>query len=402
MIQEIRLANFKSFGPSTTIPLSPFSVFIGPNAAGKSNLIDAFRFLQECVKDGIKAAAERRDGWNLLRCRRLDLDSKISLELKWVYGPETSEVVYVKEDERKNFTPTSLLYSLTFDQDFAVVHEGGFLYGVPKGEERQREISAFHRDQEKVEIREPLGEKVSRLHVQEINRSMLFISDRFQPPLVALFINTAVQSWRFHKILPDEARRPAKMYPSSRVSETGDNLAAVLHQLQSGNGHLREELLELMQSLVPEFEDWETEQLLDGRIIFKVRERSTQVAFPPIAVSDGTIRLMAILAALLWSQEFSFGPAAVFIEEPEWCVHPFVLEQLSQLMREVSRTTQVIVTTHSAEFVSYCLPEEVYLMDKVDGCTRIGRADKIDHIREFLKHFTLGELWVRRYLEETE
>jgi len=399
MIQEIRLANFKSFGPSTTIPLAPFSVFIGPNAAGKSNLIDAFRFLQECVKDGIETAAERRDGWNLLRCHRLDLDSKeISLELKWVYGPETPEVIY----EGKNFTPTSLLYSLTFDQDFVVVHEAGFLYGVPKGEEGQREISTFQRDQEKVEIRESLREKMLTLPVQEINRSMLFISDRFQPSLVALFINDAVRSWRFHKFLPDEARRPAKKYPFSRVSETGDNLAAVLHQLQSGNSHLRERLLELMQSLVPEFEDWETEQLLDGRIIFKVRERSTQVAFPPIAVSDGTIRLMAILAALLWSQEISLLGPAVFIEEPEWCVHPFVLEQLSQLMREVSRTTQVIVTTHSAEFVSYCLPEEVYLMDKVDGCTRIGRADEIDYIREFLKHFTLGELWVSRYLEETE
>ncbi len=396
MIQEIRLANFKSFGPSTTIPLAPFSVFIGPNAAGKSNLIDAFRFLQECVEDGVETAAARRYGWSHLRCRRRRSVETL-LELEWSSSAEQIEVK-VQTGEGRKITELCFHYSLTFDRDFTVVHEAGSLHGVPEGEEQKREVSAFQRDQEKVALREFLAEEQT-LPVRDANRNRLFISARFQS-LAALIISEVILNWRFYDdFLPNEARRPAEMRFPYIVSETGDNLAAVLHQLQSGNGHLRERLLELMQSLVPEFEDWETEQLPDGRITFKVREKGARGAFPPIAVSDGTIRLLATLAALLGPRE---PGSTVFIEEPERSLHPFVMEQLVQLMREVSHTTQVIVTTHSAEFVSYCLPEEVYLMDKVDGCTRIGRADEIDHIREFLKHFTLGELWVSRYLEETE
>jgi predicted ATPase len=395
MIQEIRLANFKSFGPSTTIPLAPFSVFIGPNAAGKSNLIDAFRFLQECVEDGVETAAARRYGWSHLRCRRRR-SVETSLKLEWVSSAGEIKVG-VETGESREITELSFHYSLTFDRDFTVVHETGSLSGVPEGEEQKQAVSVFQRDRERVKLREFLGEEQT-FPVREANRNRLFISARFQS-LAALVISEVILNWRFYDFLPNEARRPAEMRFPYVISETGDNLAAVLHQLPSDNGHLRERLLELMQSLVPEFEDWETEQLPDGRISFKVREKGARGAFLPIAISDGTIRLLATLTALLGPQ----GPGTtIFIEEPERSLHPFVLEQLVQLMREVSRTTQVIVTTHSTEFVSYCLPEEVYLMDKIDGCTRIGRVDEIDHIREFLKHFTLGELWVRRYLEETE
>jgi len=70
-------------------------------------------------------------------------------------------------------------------------------------------------------------------------------------------------------------------------------------------------------------------------------------------------------------------------------------------MREAAAQTQVIVTTHSADFLRYCRPEEVYLMDKMDGCTQIMRASNIEQISEFLKRFTLDQLWLQGYLERS-
>jgi AAA15 family ATPase/GTPase len=51
MIKSISISNFKSFGDGTPLTLAPFSVFVGPNAAGKSNLVDAFRFVQDCLSE---------------------------------------------------------------------------------------------------------------------------------------------------------------------------------------------------------------------------------------------------------------------------------------------------------------------------------------------------------------
>jgi predicted ATPase len=148
--------------------------------------------------------------------------------------------------------------------------------------------------------------------------------------------------------------------------------------------------------MVPGFEDWETEQLADGRIAFKVRERGLHGTLPSLLVSDGTVRLLTILAALFGSQ---VPPTTIFVEEPERSLHPAVMEHLADLMREVSSQMQIIVTTHSTDFVRYCQPGEVYLLDKVNGCTQVVPASSIEQIGEFLNHFTLDQLWLQGHLE---
>jgi predicted ATPase len=75
------------------------------------------------------------------------------------------------------------------------------------------------------------------------------------------------------------------------------------------------------------------------------------------------------------------------------------MEHLADLMREVSSQMQIIVTTHSTDFVRYCQPGEVYLLDKVNGCTQVVPASSIEQIGEFLNHFTLDQLWLQGHLE---
>ncbi|MBC7225771.1 MAG: AAA family ATPase [Thermoflexales bacterium] len=391
MIQEIRIANFKSFGDEIYFPLSPFSVFIGPNAAGKSNLMDAFRFLRECVAEGMETAVARRAGWSNLRCRRRRKGSTL-LGVRGTLGVETLNIA-VGRKKTQPFRNLRFTYDLMFHQELVVLEEKGALIGIPEGIEEEQEISAFERDTEYVTIRE-WSDSPRKLSVGEANQKELFVRTRFFS-LASSIISDMFLGWRFYDPLTQSARFPTEIRTPHFVSETGDNLAAVLHVIRS-NGGTRERIRDLLQMLVPGFEDWETEELADGRITFRVRESGVRGALPSIAISDGTVRLLILLSALLWSD---IPPAAIFLEEPERNLHPLVLEPLVQLMREVSAQTQVIVTTHSADFVRHCLPEEVYLMDKVDGCTQIVRADSIEQIQEFLQHFTLDELWLQGYLE---
>lgn len=392
MIREIRIANFKSFGDEFSLTLAPFSVFAGPNAAGKSNLMDAFRFLRECVAEGLEGAVARRAGWNNLRCRRRRKGSI----LLGVVGTLDTEALNVALGRKKKqvFRNLHFAYSLIFNQDLVVLDERGSLNGIPEGAEEEQLISAFERNTEFVKIQE-WSESPRQLPVGEANQKELFVRTRFWS-LASSVISDVCLGWRFYDPVTQRARLPAEIRPPYFVSETGDNLAVVLHAIRSDGG-TRERIRDLLQTLIPGFEDWETELLADGRVAFKVRESGVRGAFPATAISDGTVRLLILLSALLWSD---IPPAAIFLEEPERNLHPLVLEQLVQLMREVSAQTQVIVTTHSADFVRYCLPEEVYLMDKVDGCTQVIRADSVERIQEFLEHFTLDELWLQGYLEK--
>ncbi|MFN3763138.1 MAG: AAA family ATPase [Anaerolineae bacterium] len=392
MIEEIKIANFRSFGDELALRLSPFSVFVGPNAAGKSNLIDAFRFLRDCVAGGLEAAVAHRGGWPILRCKRRR-QPYIHFE---VAGNRLDGSATLVMREQQRFHNPHFTYSLTFNGELTVVAESGSLSGIPEGSEEPQEISGFNRDQEVVEIRE-WSEEPKKIPVGKGLRRALFVHTHFVS-YASYVISDALQGLRFYDPQLQQARQPVESQPFFEpfVSETGGNLAAVLHTLRSDNGETRERIRLLLQDMVPGFEDWRTKRLADGSIAFEVQERRMRGALPPAAVSDGTIRLLILLIALLRPPPSS---TAIFLEEPERNLHPLLLEPLVQVMREVSSQMQIIVTTHSAEFVRYCWPEEVYLMDKVEGCTRIVRADSVEHIQDFLQHWTLDELWLQGYLE---
>ena len=82
MIRKIKITNFKSIS-NNPIYLNNFNVFIGPNASGKSNIIDIFRFIQDIVREGLTTAFGKRFGWENVLRRDIDKSSKISIELDY-------------------------------------------------------------------------------------------------------------------------------------------------------------------------------------------------------------------------------------------------------------------------------------------------------------------------------
>ncbi len=402
MIERVSIRNFKSFGEPTDLDLGSFCVFIGPNAAGKSNLMDVFRFLRDSLAEGLEMAVARRLGWKSLRCRKRK-DRHVSFS---IYGkPRDSLSIKLGKRRAVEFSSPRFEYHLVFDADLQVTSEKAFLFAYPADGRDEIEVSSFQRSSDSVHVKEIIPRAAGRtdlkedeIRVAEANRQRLFLAAPFLS-LAGLVILEELQGWRFYDLDPQKARYPSMVQEADFLSETGDNLAVMLHQLRlksRGDGDLYLRIRSLMQEMVPGFEDWETEQLADGRIGFKIRERGLRGALPSLALSDGTVRLLAILITLLGA---GAAPGTVFIEEPERSLHPALMEPLVQVMREASSQIQILVTTHSAELVRYCQPQEVYLVDKVEGCTRIIQVSTVDQIDEFLKVFTLEQLWLQGYLE---
>lgn len=83
-ITHIKLKNWRNFR-SLDVPLREVSYLLGPNASGKSNLLDAFRFLRDISKPrggGLQTAVSDRDGITKVRCLHARRDPEVRIEVK--------------------------------------------------------------------------------------------------------------------------------------------------------------------------------------------------------------------------------------------------------------------------------------------------------------------------------
>ena len=142
---------------------------------------------------------------------------------------------------------------------------------------------------------------------------------------------------------------------------------------------------------MPGFKNIRTRKLpIEDTLAFQIVEDELEEAINPISVSDGTVRLLALLVLTTWSARRS---SLIAIEEPENGVHPHLAEHIVSMLRSASEQSQLIVTTHEPDLLDHLEPSEVILCDKEDGFTRLKRASSIADIEQFRQHFSLGELW---------
>jgi predicted ATPase len=121
-----------------------------------------------------------------------------------------------------------------------------------------------------------------------------------------------------------------------------------------------------------------------------VREEGLIQPIPATRLSDGTLRYLCLLTILCHPEP----PPLICIEEPEIGLHPDVLPNLAKLLIEASQRTQLIVTTHSEALVSTLseVPEAVLVCERDEDGTHLRRLDP-DKLSEWLKDYTLGDLW---------
>ena len=151
----------------------------------------------------------------------------------------------------------------------------------------------------------------------------------------------------------------------------------------------RKAILKGLQDLYDGFTDFSV--FVEGGTV-QVFFTEGDFSVPATRLSDGTLRYLCLLAILCDPEP----PPLVCIEEPELGLHPDILPNLADLLREASARTQLIVTTHSDILVDAmtATPESVIVCSKEQGQTRMERLDPAD-LTEWLKKYSLGQLWTK-------
>ena len=335
MIDSLDLMDFKSFDHES-LKVGPFTVIVGANAAGKSNIRDAFRFLHGIGRRytlpeivGGKYGAGGQSEWEPIR--------GATREIVRTGEGLFALVADLKLDARK--------ISYFVGAGSEILGSGGFR--IWREELRINGKTIYDWGNDGFE-----GENAS--HYSDVeslfrrDQPILTQIHELQPDEVINLIVDTFASMRFLDLVPDRMRQPS--FPGQTVlGDSGDNLPTVLKALCADNAY-NEVLTQWTSELTPmDVESLEFPEDPAGRVHLVLRERSGRQT-SAYSASDGTLRFLAMLAALLGPE-----PARLyFFEEIDNGIHPSRLNLLIDLIeRQTAKgQIQVIATTHSPDMLT--------------------------------------------------
>ncbi len=387
-IRSARLENFLSFGSEGEImELRPLNVLIGPNASGKSNLIEAFRFLSAVPRDPARIIREGGGASEFLyKGGKAKPTAKI-------------EVVISAADEKSN-----LRYQIAFTeagQRFQMVEEmitteypdhTDEVYRYPFGSSTQGQLVVYG-----TSIAMESGQITSRSNLikqsvpVDANRSVLsVIKDPVRYPYLSDLDSSfsgiqCYAGWPLDRYGP--IKNPQKVdLPTDVLWEDGSNLGLIFNNLPPKT---KQEIIERLKLVYESVEDIQP-KIVGSTIQLFLYEKDLQHPVPATRISDGTLRYLCLLTLLLHPTP----PPLICIEEPEIGMHPDVIHTVAELLVEASQHTQIIVTTHSEQLVSALsdMPEAVVICERDQDGTHLQRLDA-ESLKEWLEDYSLGDLW---------
>lgn len=314
--------NYRSLRDES-IPFSDLNLFIGPNASGKSTILDALKFLHEAVLErDFRPAVFSRGGmihlaWKGEEAHKIDL--RVELE------HEQNRYEWSIQLARRGY-------------DFEVHRES--LYEIRPGIPRFQLLRADSGN----------GWWWSGERKEEVGLA--------QPATACALANAApnaafpgrgvaefVGGWGFFDPSPFLLRRGWAGLESSVFDPHGRNLADRLLAIRQSSPATFEQIVSATQSVLGLPANIELRESRDSedRVYFVQHEPGLRFSVHQIGASSGTLRMLALMTAL-------FGEAdrnLIAIEEPENYVHPAALASFAEYLLKARDRVQILVTTHS-------------------------------------------------------
>ncbi len=318
-IKRIKVSNFKSFDV-VDLELSNFNVLVGANASGKSNFIQAFKFLRDSVEFGLDSAISMQGGIEYLR--NLNIGSAKNFSIEVTCDIRESYVVAEPELEIEGYETTyGFALKFTGVSRFEVIEEKflqkcNFYAQTEKGKTTKKktgegELAIYRKGNEmSVSFEPPKGVEIDQDRVFQVYIARQFLTSAKIPPK-ALFIESPYSS-RFKSILnsistydfdPRLSKKAQAITGRVELQEDGSNLAIVLKNImRSGNN--KRKLFNLLQETLPFVNGLIVETFADKSLMLKLRESYSGRKFLPASLmSDGTINLTALIIALYFEDK---------------------------------------------------------------------------------------------------
>ena len=370
-ITRVILKNYKSIA-ACDVKLHPLTFLVGRNGSGKSNFLDALRFVSDALNTSLDHAVRARGGINDV-CKRSDIPRdhhnhfSIHLEFALSNGTkgyytfiiETHFSRYIVQKEECRFRNENIAKSDIY-------------FNVVKGNVIDTSVKVA-----------PAAAQ-DRLYL--VNASGL---PEFRP------VYDAFSQMGFYNLNPNIIRDLQDPDSGNMLMDDGSNLTSVFNLLSS---EVKIDIQEYLQVITPGVQRVDVQKLGPKETLaFRqyVAEDKHPLKFLANNMSDGTLRALGVLVALF--QGGSDGQERVTlvgIEEPELALHPAAAGVLLDSITDGAEKTQVIVTSHSSDLLDNkdLDVDSILAVEATDGNTVIGPVDEASRSVLRDKLFTTGEL----------
>lgn len=323
-ISRVVLRNYKSIG-YCDVMLQPLTYFVGQNGAGKSNFLDALHFVRDALAGSLDSALNERGGLNEVRRRSSGHPTHFGIRLE-----------FTLQDGRQGhyaFNVGALAsggYEVQKEECVVTAVGRGPFFKVTKGKLVHSSEQIFPA---------VTGDRLALVAVSGITA--------FRP------VFDALTAMGFYNLNPKVMRELQKPQDGRLLKPVGENIASVVGHLERVAPDRLTTIREYLQSVVPMVHGMER-RAIGPMETLEFRQDMAGAKHPwrflAQNMSDGTLRVLGVLTALLQSN-VDYSPTLIGIEEPETALHPAASAALREVLVQASQTAQVLVTSHSPDLL---------------------------------------------------
>lgn len=343
-LKSLTISGFKSIEKLENLELCRLNVLIGANGAGKSNFVDFFRLLRAMAEEGLQKFVIEHGGADGFFFMGPKHTRRISARL------EFGEYRYAFD-----LAPTS--------------------------------SAALMIEEERFGDRDGSADSVAR----GVRESLLTKSYAYRT------ISTWVV-YHFHDTsMLAPMRRDQSVRDRQRLRPDASNVAAFLLHLRECWPETYGLIRDTVRMIAPFLDDFVLQSEEKGGqelVRLEWTQKGSDFPFQPSQLSDGTIRFICLVNALLQPDPTT----TILIDEAELGLHPYAIALLAELIQSAAERTQVILSTQSPALLDRFRPEDVIVVSREQGRSAFRRLDP-SALREWLEEYSVGELWQKNIVD---
>jgi len=367
-LKRVQVSGFKSIR-ELDLELGDLTVLIGANGSGKSNFVDFFNMLSFMLTESLQLYVGRHGGGSSILH----------------YGPKRSPILRAELDFLDDRGTSEYGFTLAFASPDGLLFTDehlGFRY-VERVKPFEAVLGAGHFEAKLVD----LGRNPGQMGATARKVSRVFVT-RLRELRVYHFHDTSEQAYIRTKQDIDRNRD---------LMSNGGNLASFLHMLGYAWPHHYERIITTIRVAVPFLQGvvLEPDRIDPSRVQLRWTDRNPDYEFGPHQLSDGSLRAIALITALM--QPDDLLPSVIFIDEPELGLHPSAVGLIGSLIKAVSAKRQVVVATQSPRLLAEFSPEDVVVVERHEdekgyGESKFKRLTR-EELGAWLDDYDLGALY---------
>jgi len=354
---EINISGYKSISRECPLrlPLDNINILLGANGAGKSNIISFFRMLGVMMSGAFQ---------------------------KYVAQTGTSQGFLYFGSKRTPNIEGHLRLEKGEDVDYY-----SFVLTPASGE---RLIIS----QEKVEWKRK--GQVTPFRDDPVSSNFMesgLIENKSETAQIVRKLISQCKAYQFHdSSVGGPLRQSSLINAAQYLQSEGNNLGSFLYFLKQNYEFEYKRIVKSVSTIMPQFHNFYLEPINNYVSLNWVDNLNNDYVFNADQFSDGTIRFIALATLLL--QPAQTMPSVIIIDEPELGLHPYAIDQLSEMIKDASLHAQVIVATQSPQLIDNFDANCVTVLEQDEKRhSTIAHQLSQEELKDWLENYSLSELW---------